>query len=223
MESERYDNIVENVAKTIVHDFMNCFSYIRCYCELLQSSEMTEEELKEFAQNSILEIDKLSRMTNEIMEYIRCKDDFEFKQHPVSEIIDSVASSIKDGLEAKGVKLIVECGFDGKIASDADRLKQAILKIINNSFEAMPSGGGLILSARVSGDSVEINIKDSGPGIPEAVRDRVFEPFFVSGKKAHLGLGLTFAKRVIEAHKGEIAFESFVDGTLFTIKLPLRQ
>lgn len=230
-EQKLQDFIVDNVARTIIHDFMNCLSYIRCYCELIMNSEVSEEELKEFAQNSIRDIDKLNCMAKGIMEYIRSQYPLDFKNHNISEFVSNVISTVRDDFEARGIKVKVTQGYVGDCIIDADRLGQAILNIMNNTSEAMPEGGELSISTKAVDNELEISIKDNGSGIPKAVRDRVFEPFLVSGKKSHAGLGLTFAKKVIEGHQGSIDFESFVEGeesgktpgTVFTIRLPLKR
>lgn len=228
-EQRLQDFIVENVAKTIIHDFMNCLSYIRCYCELIVGSEINTDEIKEFAQNSINDIDKLKSMSNGVMDYIRCQNPFDFDHHNIAEFINDIVSAVKDNLDSKGIKLNIKQGYDGDFVMDACRLRQAILNIINNTSEALPKGGELSISTALLDNELEFIIKDNGKGIPKAVRDRVFEPFLVSGKKSHAGLGLTFAKKVIDCHRGRITLESSVEGeesgktpgTIFTIRLPL--
>jgi len=103
---------------------------------------------------------------------------------------------------------------------DAKQLRQALLNIIKNSFEAMPGGGKLTVSTCHKDGRVEITIADTGRGIPEENLDLIFTPFF-STKHGGTGLGLSITSHIIQEHQGSINVKSYVDlGTVFTISLP---
>jgi signal transduction histidine kinase len=105
-----------------------------------------------------------------------------------------------------------------RIAGDA--LRQILLNLALNAIEATPEGGGVRISALERGDAIEIALEDEGPGVPEALRARVFEPFF-STKAQPGGLGLAITRRLVEDAGGTIEVESRTPtGSRFRVTLP---
>ncbi len=133
----------------------------------------------------------------------------------VTNVISSVA--IPDNIAAK---TLIKNGFP-QIKVDPHLLKRVLINLITNSVQAMPDGGRLTLTGRVNPKcEVTISVIDSGVGIPEVLRDKIFTPLFTTKPRGQ-GFGLAVCKRVIEAHGGNISFESKVGkGAKFTIKLP---
>jgi signal transduction histidine kinase len=104
---------------------------------------------------------------------------------------------------------------------DLIKVKRVFSTIIKNAVEAMPDGGSLSISTRLVGDKILSSFSDTGVGIPEAAREKIFVAFGQK-KKGGFGLGLAAAKRIIEAHGGSIAFESETGrGTTFTVAMPV--
>jgi signal transduction histidine kinase len=107
-----------------------------------------------------------------------------------------------------------------RIAGQRDRLKQAILNVAINSLEAMSEGGELELSLSALPDLAEVVVADSGPGIPEEERPRIFDMHFTT-KTTGTGIGLYVARSIVEAHGGEISVESAPGrGSRFRVRLP---
>jgi signal transduction histidine kinase len=105
---------------------------------------------------------------------------------------------------------------------DRERLMRCVLNIVNNAQDAMPNGGRITIAGRRVGSSVEIDIADTGPGIPPAIRSTLFEPFVTYGKSKGTGLGLAITRRVVEQHGGTIGFACGESGgTTFTITIPI--
>ena len=112
---------------------------------------------------------------------------------------------------------------------DADRLRRVVINIAGNAADAMPKGGRLTISSRVVGDSWELAVTDTGTGIPEQLRPRIFEPFVTSGKEHGAGLGLAIAREIVRGHGGDIQVETRTEGeeegrpagSTFIISLPL--
>jgi len=110
-------------------------------------------------------------------------------------------------------------------STDPRTFEQVILNLITNALQAMPDGGTISVSLAETttnqGQMVELKIADTGPGIPANIRERIFDPFFTT-KKEGTGLGLAISRRILTAHKGTIAVESYPDaGTVFTIQVPV--
>jgi signal transduction histidine kinase len=107
------------------------------------------------------------------------------------------------------------------VHADPEQLHQVLLNLLLNAFDAIGHQGQVMLRIAQDAGFAVITVADSGPGIPQAVRDRLFEPF-VSTKESGTGLGLTICRRIVEDHGGRIeAADSGSGGAIFTIKLPM--
>jgi len=108
-----------------------------------------------------------------------------------------------------------------EINVDPDQIKEVVVNIITNAVEAMPEGGRLLIATREKDKFLEVEVSDTGCGIPQESMDKIFDPLFTTKAKG-IGLGLPVCKAIIDRHEGGIAVESKVgEGTTFNIKLPL--
>jgi PAS domain S-box-containing protein len=118
------------------------------------------------------------------------------------------------------VSISIEEGFS-QFTADFSMLKRVLMNLIQNAVQAMPNGGSLNINARSKGSHVYISVEDTGEGIPEEVKSKLFKPLFTTKSKGQ-GFGLAVVKRLVEAQGGKISFESQKGkGTTFTIQLPL--
>jgi signal transduction histidine kinase len=105
------------------------------------------------------------------------------------------------------------------IAIDRHRLQQALLNLVVNAVEASPEGENVVILTRLQNNSVVIEVRDNGPGIPAELIEGIYNPF-VSTKKEGTGLGLCIVKKVVEAHDGVLSFHNKQQGMTFKISLP---
>lgn len=111
-----------------------------------------------------------------------------------------------------------------KISAYGRELNQVWMALIENALDAIHESGTICLNCRVSGDMVQVEVWDDGPGIPPQLKDRVFEPFFTTKTPGGgLGLGLDTAMRVVRKHQGFLTVESTPGKTCFQVRLPLEQ
>ena len=105
---------------------------------------------------------------------------------------------------------------------DANQVRQVLVNIISNAVQAMPDGGKLTINTKGENQLLEVEIADTGCGIPKEITAKIFDPLFTTRAKG-IGLGLAVCKTIIERHEGYIEVKSKVGkGTTFTIKLPLK-
>ena len=106
------------------------------------------------------------------------------------------------------------------VAGDRDMLRQVLLNLVGNAYQAMPEGGRVRLSLAESQGMVQVQVTDNGVGMTSEVRDKLFQPFFTT-KARGVGLGLAVSRRIIDAHHGTISVESEPgQGTTFVVSLP---
>ena len=107
-----------------------------------------------------------------------------------------------------------------EFTSDYSMLKRVLSYLVHNAVQAMPNGGKLTIRAYQTGKHMVFSVEDTGVGIPEDVKPKLFQPMFTTKAKGQ-GLGLTVVKRLVEALNGEITFESQEGkGTKFIVQLP---
>ncbi|MBI2680536.1 MAG: PAS domain-containing protein [Candidatus Solibacter usitatus] len=139
---------------------------------------------------------------------------------PLESFVAEIVSLARPLAEAAGIEVSVEQRTEGaSIRVDRDLLKQAILNIVMNAVEAMPAGGRLRFESAVMGENAEIRIADSGPGIPQALREKIFRLYFTTKEKGS-GIGLAMTFRIVQLHDGTIDFASEPGkGATFVISL----
>jgi signal transduction histidine kinase len=121
------------------------------------------------------------------------------------------------------IEVRLEVSADGARAhADPFQMEQLLLNLVLNGVQAMPGGGTLTLRTRRDGDRVVVEVADTGVGIPEELRARVFDPFFTTrGVGQGTGLGLSVSYGIVRAHGGTIELESETGkGTTFRVILP---
>src|SRR5207253_10890768 len=120
-----------------------------------------------------------------------------------------------------GVRVEQAGGSAVTIRGDREMLRQVLLNIIGNGYQAMPDGGRLTIEASTVDGAVRLRVADNGVGMTAEAQQRLFEPFFTT-KPRGVGLGLAVTKRIVEAHNGTITVSSEEGkGTEFTVLLPV--
>ena len=108
------------------------------------------------------------------------------------------------------------------VTLDANRFRRVIDNILNNAREALKPGEQVEISWQLTDSSLAIEISDNGPGIPEAIREHLFEPFVTSNKEGGTGLGLAITRKIVDDHGGTIEVVSSPgQGSRFIVSLPL--
>ncbi|HEX6961108.1 MAG TPA: ATP-binding protein, partial [Lacipirellula sp.] len=140
-------------------------------------------------------------------------------QDLIGEILDSLAPQ----LEAQAIEVDVDVPPNTVVTADREMMRRAILNLVLNAVDAMPRGGDLVVTSYERRGGLELEIADSGPGLPEQDLPRLFDPFFTT-KPSGTGLGLSIVHRIVEAHGGRLtAMNCPEGGAAFTIELPPRR
>jgi signal transduction histidine kinase len=166
------------------------------------------------------EADRLNRIVGDLLDFARPSTP-ELRPEPLARVVE----------EAVGVALAqrppsVEVVHDldpalPPVPLDVRMVRQAVLNVAVNAVQAMPRGGRITVRTRREPDAAVVEIEDTGPGIPDEVKDRIFEPFFTT-KASGTGLGLAVVKRIVEGHGGSIVAASRPGhGTRFLLRFPL--
>jgi two-component system NtrC family sensor kinase len=173
------------------------------------------------------EIVRCGEIVNNLLEFSR-KSGAESQKAELNDIVERTLFLIGHKLRLQEIRLEQNLSPDvPPVTCDADQIQQALLAVFMNAMDAMPKGGVLKISTRLSenpnGDDrwVEVVVNDSGIGIPNEVVDRLFDPFFTTKQdKKSVGLGLSVVHGIVKSHHGKIDVQSEPGNTTFTITLP---
>ncbi len=136
------------------------------------------------------------------------------------DLVDDIHASLAPQVSAQAIEVDTHVPEQLVVRADRDMLRRAALNLTLNALDAMSHGGTLIFSGKTVGNCVELEIADTGPGLPEENRSRVFEPFFTT-KSGGTGLGLAIVYRILDAHGGEVrAGNRRPHGAAFTLRIP---
>src|SRR3954471_4426248 len=167
------------------------------------------------------EIQRLDRVVQMLIDFTRPVD-LRLADLDLRRLGEEVAMLASPEAARQGVIVRREWGTEPLFARiDSDLVKQALLNIVLNGVQAMPEGGTLRLTVKRDGDSALISVRDQGAGIPENIRDKIYNLYFTT-KKSGSGIGLAMAFKVVQLMNGSMDFDSIVGtGTSFHIRVPL--
>jgi two-component system NtrC family sensor kinase len=179
----------------------------------------------ERAQNRLSEMhigtERISELVVKLRTFSRL-DEGTIKSVSVKECVQSVLTISKHRLDER-VQVVTELGEPDTIECYAGLLNQALMNLVSNAIDAIDGEGTLTIESGASGGEYRISVADTGSGIPEALRQRVCEPFFTTkppGKGTGLGLSITYS--IVQKHGGHLDIESNGErGTRMTIRIPV--
>ena len=215
--------------RSLAHEIKNPLGGIRGAAQLLES-ELDRPQLLEYTQVIIAEADRLRTLVNRLLGPHRAPA---YRSVNVHEVLVRV----KGLVQAEFPTIPIVCDFDSSLPEldgDHEQLVQALLNVVRNAAQALAGSTtarpairlvtriarGVTLARRRHRLAIAIAIEDNGPGVPDAIRDRIFFPL-VSGREGGTGLGLTIAQTLISQHAGTIECASVPGHTVFTVLLPL--
>lgn len=216
---------VGTLAGGLAHEIKNPLSTLNINLQLLKEElqSMTGENCKRaYTKTQVLqkEVQRLDEILNDFLRFAKGQE-LELKDHDMNEILDEVVDFVTPEIKQK--KILILKSYDADLplcCIDSNLIKQAILNIIINAEQAMENGGELMVRTTRDKKYIQIDITDTGPGIPKDIIGKIFQVYF-STKKTGTGLGLPTAKRIIEDHRGTISVQSEEGkGTNFSITLP---
>jgi K+-sensing histidine kinase KdpD len=211
---------IGNMMSTIVHDLRTPMNNIYGFVDLLQEEEDAETR-KEYSDIIIKQIKFLTNMTTDVLDFAKGKSSILPVKCAVNKILDEFQKFFEGDVKKKGFEFETACNTASMIYVDPEKTQRIFMNIMKNALEAMEPGGKFSIIANKEGDDVVFLLSDTGAGIPDEIKQTLFDSFVTSGKKGGTGLGLAIVKKLIEEQKGRIEVESEVNkGTTFKIYFP---
>ena len=220
--AERFAAIGET-AGMVGHDIRNPLQAITSDVFLAETDliAIPESEAKNSIQESLSEIEKCTDYINKIVADLQ---DFARPLRPNTEETDLklvIEDLLKKNCLPENIKVTVKVDAEAsKVVADSTFINRIMCNLVTNAVQAMPKGGKLTVNVYKNANDTIITVKDTGVGIPESVKSKLFTPMFTTKSKGQ-GFGLAVVKRMTEALGGTVTFESQEDkGTTFMIHLP---
>ncbi len=197
----------------IAHEMRNPLAVISGYTKML--SKRVDDSMKPAVDSIAKEVMVMDRIITDFLSFAK-PTDLSASEVNLKDLLEGCLSSL-EGISA-GMKIIVNTEMLPHIRADEVLLRQACTNLLQNALESMPEGGQLKVTGFLD-DHVCISISDTGHGIPEGLRDKIFLPFYTT-KERGIGLGLAIVHKIIVSHGGDLKVETSDRGTTFTIRFP---
>lgn len=211
----------------VAHNFNNTLAGILARAQLLLKSK-DYDEIRSGLNIIIQTAEDGAKTVKRIQDFARQRRDQDFVPIDVDQLVLEVGEITrprwKDRAEAMNVHIAInrQINSNATILGDAGELREVLINMVFNAVDAMPRGGRLTLSTKEVSGAAEISISDTGHGMSEEVRSRIFDPFYTTKGKGGMGLGLSVSYGIITRHEGTVEVESEINyGTTFRITFPV--
>ena len=213
---------ISRISGGVAHEVKNPLNAILLHVEVART-RLKHGEADVSPQMEVIsrEILRLDRVVKTFLDFTRPVE-LKYAVVPLREVVREIEELTRPQAEAAKIRMTVDANAEGvDVRIDRDMFKQALLNVVVNAIQAMKDGGELRLECANSSDTAEIRIRDSGPGIPPELREKIFRLYFTT-KQGGSGIGLAMTFRIVQLHDGTIDFISEPGkGTTFVIRLPI--
>lgn len=228
---QEVENLRDQLTHMIVHDMRNLLTGIMCSLQMLATTHTgTDEKSARYLRVALRSADDLTLMINNLLDVSKMEANaMTLRLAPCDPIalINEAMEKLEAIREARDIR-VQGARRDVSVCADHDILLRVLINLLDNAIKFTPADGAIVLGVKSVGDRVLFSVQDNGVGIPSAHQEKIFVKFGQvairqSGSKCSTGLGLTFCKLAVEAHRGAIWVESQVGaGSTFFFELPGR-
>ena len=222
LDAERLATI-GRMASSISHDLRHSLAAVMANAEFLCESNLSPGQREDLYAEIRVAVKQMTDLIESLLEFSRTRESLHPSHGDVREAVESAIKALKTHPEFQRVPIRVSWEGATEGWFDFKKLERALMNLLLNACEVVPAGSGHVeVGLQRNGESLEIRITDNGPGISEAVRDNLFEPFVSHGKENGTGMGLTVVQKILQDHGGDVVVEKTSPGaTTFKVSVPL--
>ncbi len=207
----------------LAHEIRNPLGVISASAELLERQIVGESPVaREVAGFIRSEVSRTNSLVTRFLDFAR-PSQLQRQLSDLNEVVDRAITQLHDNIDngAPKIEIVRHTSELPKFSFDATLIESSVFNLLLNAYEAMPNGGALQITTRRNGSMAEIEVSDSGSGIPADQLESVFNPFFTT-KPHGVGLGLAMVSKFVDSHGGKITVTSQAgEGSTFRILLPM--
>jgi len=203
----------------MLHDLKTPMAVISGYVQLMVSTDR-EQQRKEYAELVLKQFDSITAMQREVLAFARGERTLLLSKVYLHKFFDDFRVQLERELEGRDVTLELLLLDRGVVRFDKAKVERALHNLVRNALDAMGTGGTLRIVVERDGSDLVLRVKDTGPGIPDEVRGRLFESFVSAKTDGGTGLGLAIVKKIAEEHSGSVDVASSPEGAEFTLRIP---
>jgi signal transduction histidine kinase len=216
--------ILGQMAATVAHEIKNPLSAIKSIAQVMGEDQSLSQEYSRDLSLIVGETDRLGRSVTQLLSFARKELPAELPSHS-EQLIQSVVRLFQVNADKDGVRLSTTIERDEELEGSAvSAIRVALSNLLLNALQATPPGGEVAITQVTEGDDLVVYVQDGGPGIPEDLRQRVWEPFFTT-KQRGTGLGLAIVRKRMQEAGGtaRLASRSNGSGARFELRVPLNR
>lgn len=205
----------------VLHDLRGPMAIISGYSQLMADQDDAVER-GEMSAAIRRQVALFNDMTRELLSFVRGERTVFARRVYLHKFVQQARELLEPEFKERGIEFVVEDHTDGTAFFDEPKMLRVVANIARNARQAMGDHGRFTWVLRTAEDGhTEFEMTDDGPGVPEAIRDKLFEAFTTAGKDDGTGLGLAIVRRIVEDHGGTVSFSTETGkGTTFTLRLP---
>jgi len=207
-------------AADVAHGFKSPLTSIRGAAELLAEGAADDPEARgRFLRNIELDSERLDRLVSRLLSLSRIEASTEpLQKFALAPLLDKIATRCA----TPDIRVLVRGGASASLYGRKADLETAFLNLVDNAVKAAGSGSEVAIEVDAEPSLVRVHVRDSGPGVPREIEQRLFQRFFTTDADQGTGLGLAIVKSVVEAHGGSVRYERHSEGlaSCFVVELP---
>jgi len=215
--------VLGQMAATVAHEIKNPLSAIKSIAQVMGEDQSLSQEYSRDLSLIVGETDRLGRSVTQLLSFARKELPAELPSRS-EQLIESVVRLFQVNAEKDGIRLTTKIENDEELSGSAvSALRVALSNLLLNALQATPQGGEVTITQTIAGDELVVVVQDGGPGIPDDLRQRVWEPFFTT-KQRGTGLGLAIVSKRMEEAGGTARLAARVNGSgaRFELRVPLQ-
>ncbi|TWT77211.1 Sporulation kinase A [Posidoniimonas polymericola] len=209
------------MASHVAHEVRNNLVPVNLYLSLLRRRLSEQSECLDILSHVEAGFTALDATVNDLLSFTAHRQP-QWRSFLVCSLVEEVCESMAPQLEAQDIAIDIDVPPNTVLTADREMIRRAVLNLVLNAMDVMPSGGELVITGYDGVRQFELEVADSGPGLSNEQKRRLFEPFYTTKDKG-TGLGLSVVFHVAESHGGKVtAINCPEGGAAFTLKIPRR-